>query len=510
MSLGNNLLAGLLNSIWSAIITLLSVPLYLKLLGAESYGLIGFFITTQALLTILDLGLSSTINREVARNNAVKNKEKSADLLQMLAIIYWAIAAVIGISMLILSPWIAHSWLQSKNIDLKTLSTAVSLIGLVLACRWPIALYQGALLGAQKQVLQSSINIIMVTMSNLGAILVLMFLSKTIQAYFIWQAVVGMIYVLTIRFFALKEVGKPDHFKFDILRLKSIWRFSAGMSGIALAGLALTQLDKVMLSKMLPLEAFGNYMLATLLVSGLYLLITPFYNLIYPRFSYLAIRNDEVNLYHLYSHGSRLLAAMLFSTASLLVVYSYDIVNIWTGDPNLALKVSPLVSILAMGSALHGVMYFPFALLLAYGKTNLALKINGLLLLLLAPLIYILTLKYGALGAALSWLVLHIIYVLFGTFMTHQALLKGIGTQWLLKDVGTPLLISIALGLFSYFYIVTATHYSSFWKVAIGMLILVFGFILSISTSPTLRSELIRYSQLAITSINFRIKKVFQ
>lgn len=510
MNLGSNLLAGLVNSIWSAIITLLSVPFYLKLLGAESYGLIGFFITTQALLTFLDLGLSSTINREVARNNSVKNKEISAELLQTFAIIYWAIAAVIGISIVVLSSWIANLWLQSKNIDSKTLSTAICLIGLVLACRWPIALYQGALLGAQKQVLQSTINIIMVTISNLGAILVLMFFSKTIQAYFIWQAVAGIIYVLTIRFFALKEIGKPIHFKFDILRLKSIWRFSAGMSGISFAGLALTQLDKVMLSKLLPLEAFGNYMLATLLVSGLYLLITPFYNLIYPRFSYLVIRNDEAALHHLYSHGSRLLAAILFSTASLLVVYSYDIVLIWTGDQNLALKVSPLVSILAMGSALHGVMYFPYALLLAYGKTSLALKIHGILLLLLAPLIYVLTSKYGVVGAACSWLALHIVYVLFATLMTHRILLKGIGMQWLIKDVGTPFLISVALGLFGYFYIVADTHYSSFWKVAIGILTVVFGFILSISTSMTLRDELIRYSQLAINNINFRIKKVFQ
>lgn len=58
MSLSRNLLAGLANSIWTALIGLAVVPLYLKYLGIEAYGLIGFFVTTQALLQLLDMGLA--------------------------------------------------------------------------------------------------------------------------------------------------------------------------------------------------------------------------------------------------------------------------------------------------------------------------------------------------------------------------------------------------------------------------------------------------------------------
>lgn len=49
---------------------LVFVPLYIKFLGMEAYGLIGFFATLQALFSILDLGLGATLNRELARASA--------------------------------------------------------------------------------------------------------------------------------------------------------------------------------------------------------------------------------------------------------------------------------------------------------------------------------------------------------------------------------------------------------------------------------------------------------
>ena len=62
-----NLVANFAGQGWTAIMVLAFVPLYLKFLGIEAYGLIGFYAMLQAAFQILDLGLSQTINREMAR-----------------------------------------------------------------------------------------------------------------------------------------------------------------------------------------------------------------------------------------------------------------------------------------------------------------------------------------------------------------------------------------------------------------------------------------------------------
>ena len=54
----------------SFVVFLIAVPLYLRLLGAEAYGLVGLFTTVMVAAAALDLGLGATLNREVARLTA--------------------------------------------------------------------------------------------------------------------------------------------------------------------------------------------------------------------------------------------------------------------------------------------------------------------------------------------------------------------------------------------------------------------------------------------------------
>lgn len=491
MKLGFNLLAGLTNSVWSALIGLAVVPFYLKYLGIEAYGLIGFFITTQAVLGLLDMGMSPTINREVARCSAQGDLKEAGKLLHTLAVVYWFTAGAIALLILLFGSWIAEYWLKSRQLPLQTITHAVMLMGLVVACRWPIGLYQGALIGAQRLTVSSGINMVMATISSLGAVAVLAFVSPTIEAFFIWQACVGLIYAIVMRGAAWRIIGKLSELKFDIDKLKSVWRFTAGMSGIGLMSVVFTQLDKVILSKMLGLEEFGHYMLATVVVSGLYVLINPVFNVIYPRMSALVVGNDKEKLTELYRLGTRMLAAVLFPIAMLLVVFSKDLVFVWTDNLSIASSVAPVIALMAIGSALHGVMYFPYALQLAYGMTSLSLTINAILMILLVPLIVFFALTYGALGGAMAWLALHLFYLLLGTWLTHRSLLKGLGAGWLLQDVGIPLILSILLGLMAHYSSVQNTEYSILLKLIIGATLALLSSVLSISSSSQLRTVML-------------------
>jgi O-antigen/teichoic acid export membrane protein len=486
MSLSRNFIAGLANSAWSAMIGLAMVPLYIKYLGIESYGLIGFYVTTQALLQLLDMGLAPTINREVARHSASGNLKEAGKLLHTLGVVYWSMAAGIALLIAGLAPLIAGHWLQAKHLSQLNIEHAVMLMGLVIACRWPIGLYQGALIGAQRLTVSSGINILMITIASLGAVAVLAFVSPTIEAFFIWQVTVGLVYVATMRWAVWRVIGRLKNIQFDLDQLKSIWRFSAGVSGVSLTALVLTQIDKVILSNVLGLEEFGQYMLATVVVSGLYVLISPIFNVVYPKFSELVVTGDEEKLTNLYRLGTRMLATVLFPIAMVLVVFSNDLVHIWTGNPSLASSVAPIISILAIGTALHGVMYFPYALQLANGMTRLPLMINTILMIVLVPLIVAFALTYGALGGAMAWLTLHILYLFLGTWMTHRYLLKGVGGKWLLHDVGLPLLLSIFTGLIGYF-VVQGYVSQTYIKLTGASVLTLLAISLSLFVSPQMR-----------------------
>ena len=484
MPLGRNLAAGLASSIWIAIIGLAVVPLYLKYLGVEAYGLIGFFATTQAMFQLLDLGLAQTVNREISRYSAQAKWLEVRNLLHTLAVIYWIMGVSIAVVVFGLAPSIAGHWIEAEQLSPQTLERAVQLMGVVIACRWPIGLYQGALNGLERIATTSAINAVMMTLGSVGAVVVLAFVSASIEAFFMWQACVGIASALTMRLFAWRAIQFPGASRFDSGELRRIWRFTTGVGVLALSGVVLTQLDKLLLSKLLNLSDFGHYMLATVIANGLYLLINPLFNVIYPRFSTLVAMGQEAELRMLYRLGTRMFVTMLFPIALMVAVFARELAYVWTRDEAIAHSVAPLLRFLSLGTALHGVMYVPYALQLAYGLPRLALKINLVLLCLLVPLTFFLASHFGAIGGALSWFVLHLVYVLLGSWLTHRELLVGIGGPWLLRDVAVPLVSSAAVFLAVYYVVMRIEP-----GVAVSLLFAVFAALLSILLSVAMSPQ---------------------
>lgn len=445
MRLKRDISIGLVNSVWSAAVTLASVPVFVHYLGIEAYGIVGFFAAVQGLLQVLDMGLAPTMNREVARFSALGNIAGAANLLRSLASVYWGMACVIGLLIYWLAGPIAARWLQVKTLDSQTVEHGVILLGLVTACRWPIGLYQGVLLGALRVNVASVINMLMIALANGGAIIVLACVSATIEAFFLWQALVGILYAIAMRSAAWRVLAAPPGSRIEWSELKRVGPFALGMSGIAASGIVMTQMDKVILSRLLSLDDFGRYALAGVLASGLYLFVTPTFNIIFPRLSSLAAKSDESGMAELYRTGSQLLSAALFPMAATAAFYSYDLLSLWTRDAQLAAALAPITSLLLVGAVLNGVMHFPYALQLACGATRVPLTINAVLLLLMVPLTTLLAIEYGALGGAMAWAALNFVYLLLGTWLTHRSLLRGHGLSWLMFDIAIPAGIAVVV-----------------------------------------------------------------
>ena len=67
----HNAISNYIGQAYSMFITLASVPICIKYLGTEAYGLIGFFVLLQNFTSFLDFGLSITINRLIAQAKVI-------------------------------------------------------------------------------------------------------------------------------------------------------------------------------------------------------------------------------------------------------------------------------------------------------------------------------------------------------------------------------------------------------------------------------------------------------
>ncbi|HEY2178125.1 MAG TPA: oligosaccharide flippase family protein [Caulobacteraceae bacterium] len=494
MKLGWNLAAGLANSISSAVIVLAVTPLYLKFVGIEAYGLIGFFVLLQSLFGLLDMGLAPTINREVARGSIAKDQGEVRDLLHTVALIYWGLAAVTAAAMVWAAPFIGAHWLNASDLPPAMVAQAVMLMALIVAVRFPIGLYGGVLLGAQHMVAASLIEVTMIAAANIGAVVVLAWVSPTIQAFFVWQASVAVIYVVTIRAVAWRTLGRSEAVRgprFDGAALRRIWRFAGAMAVTALLGTFFLQSDKLVLSRIVSLAALGQYTLAGVAARSLYLFMTPAFSAIYPRLSALHAEGDNAQVKILYKSGTRLLMAIIFPAAGFIGLFATDIMTLWTGNAGLAAAVTPLVRLLLFGTALNGAMHLPYALQLACGKSSLAMWISLILVVAFAPLVIVLALSYGAVGAAAAWAILNTLYLFLGTYMTHRSLLPGEGLRWLARDVGTPFAIAAVVTVGGG-YLVQLLPLAEVWRLLLGALLAGAACLLSVASSGELRRGALR------------------
>ena len=491
--LKKNIIANFVGSGWIALMGIVFIPIYIKFLGIDSYGLIGIYASLQAMFGLFDFGLSTTLNRELARLSGQTDKAgEMRDLVRTLEIIYWILGAAIALAVILLAPLIANYWIQPGKLSTDTIRQAIMVMGLTIAFQFILTFYCGGLLGLQKQILLNSITVLITTLKFAGAILVLWLISSSIQAFFIWQTLIGILVTILVAYFLWQNLPYSEQpARFRIRLLQEIWQFAVGLSGIAILALILTQMDKIILSKLLTLENFGYYTLASGVAVTLYCLIGPIFNAVYPKFTQLVSSGDQLELQKLYHRTCQLMSVIIIPPALVIAFFSPEILLLWTRNPVIVEHTHTILSLLIIGTALNGLMHLPYALQLAYGWTKLAFYTNLIAVIILVPSIIYMTKWYGPGGAAAVWVALNCAYILISIQFMHRRLMPEEKWRWYFQDLGMPVGLTLLIAMFWAFFLPQGI--SSFWLILYLVMVWLNCVIAAILGAPQLYSIIHEY-----------------
>lgn len=417
------------------------VPLYLKILGAEAFGLVGFFVMLQVWLAVLDLGMTPTMSREAARyTGGERSLQAVLDLLRTLEILALAAAVVIIIAVSASANWVALHWLQLGSLSADSAMTALSLMGIVVATRFGENLYRGAILGLQRHVALNVTISAIATVRGLGAVAALNWIEPTISVFFLWQACVSLVTLIVFIAMTYRSLPVAERSgRFSVYELRGITRFAGGIIGITFLATLLTQADKVLLSKLLSLDDFGFYSIAAVLAGSLFTLAKPINQTMFPRLCELHAGRQQMAFAETYHLGAQLVSVLVGGVAIAAIVFSEPILRLWLQDDDVARRNAPLLSLLMMGNLFNTVMAIPYQSQLACGWTSLTLKVNSAAVVLLIPAVLLVTPLYGAIGAACIWVLLNIGYIVVGAQFMFRRILKGEKWRWFLRDLLTPM-----------------------------------------------------------------------
>ena len=430
---------------WSAVMGLAFIPVYMKLMGPEAFGLVGLFVMLQAVFSLLDAGLGNKLNHDFARLSADSSPgQKYRDLLRTLEIPLWTAAFLGSAVILAVGPFVADHWLNVETLSLSTVGTSLRLMGLILLFQLPLMFYAGGLMGLQRQVLSSALNATWYTLRFAGGAMVVLFVAPTPEAFFTWQLIVAVLSAsctaLVLRC-CLPAGERRPRLSWNLLA--SNWRFTTGLGAISVTILVLNQVDKLILSKLVSLKDFGYYTLAWSVANGLRMLTEPMFSTLFPKLSCLVGKGDQQRLTATYHAGCQLMTIILVPAGVFLAMFAPEIMFLWMRDPSAVEQTHLLITTLSVGNTLLGLMVLPYALQLAHRWTSLSLGTNLVFVFLLTPLLLLLVPRYGAPAAAWLWLLLNAAYVCVAVPIMHRRLLRHELWRWYANDIAMSAIAAI-------------------------------------------------------------------
>jgi O-antigen/teichoic acid export membrane protein len=371
-------------------------------------------------------------------------------LLRSLEVVFIVIAIVAGGGVFLARHWFAQEWLTIQELDVKLVGTCIGLMGVMLAFRCFSCLYRGGIEGFEQQVWLNQYNIIFNTLRFPGALVVIWLAEGSLLAFFVFQFAISIAEFCAIKIKLYKIVFGSERVvaKFSVAEIKRVLPFAAGLAYTGGIWVLVTQLDKLLLSKYLPLKEYGYFTLVAVVSSAILLLSGPVSRAILPRMTVLLAQKNEHEMLELYRLATRLVVCIVAPVALVLSLFPYEIIYIWTGDQYAAEWITPVLPLFALGNGLLVIGAFQYYLQYAHGKLRIHVLFNTFSAAVSIPLIVYAAIHHGAVGVGYVWLGLRIVSLLLWTPYVHKIFAPGMHVTWLFKDVLPALLVAaISAGL---------------------------------------------------------------
>jgi O-antigen/teichoic acid export membrane protein len=434
LSVVQNTLLSYAGQAYTLLVGILIMPFYLGHLGAEVYGLIGFYAVLQAWLMLLDVGLSPSLVRQIAhhQSQAQEGQRDGGWLMRSFEVIFLPLTLITCLAVWLISPWLAEHWLNAQALDTGTIVKCITVMGVMVALRLYATLYKSGLQGLEMHAWLNGANVVIATVRYFGGLFLVAEVSQDPLVFFEFQLVVAVIETLIFAFKAYDRLPAPKLLSgFNWALVKPIVPFALSISGTSILWIILTQLDKMLLSEQLLLTEYGYFSLVALMTTGILMLINPMVQTLLPRMTVLMAEGREHDMQLLYLAASRLASTFLFPLAAIIAMHSGELIYAWSGDRAAATWCQPILLWYALGTAIMTVSAFQYHLQYAYGQFRLHVWYTLASAVITVPVMIFAVQTKGALGAAVAWFVLRLVSFAIWPQIVHHHLARDVHGTWL-------------------------------------------------------------------------------
>ncbi len=412
MTLVKNALSNYLGAGVVILAPIIALPWYLNALGAKQYGLVSFIAFLQTILGLLDAGIGQALIHEFAvrYGSSAAARRDAAAILYGFERIYWIFSFCVGCVLFLSAGFISDYWLKLDGISTSLGVFAVYGSAAIFMFQFPGFVYRSFLVGVQAQTSLGVVTMVSTLLRHGGAVLILQ-TYPTLYAYIVWHAICLLLETLGRAMLAWKVLNvERKMIQWNMGMLQTTWRHVAGLSGATLLGVLTTQVDKVLLSRMVSVEDFGKYMIASTLSLGILQLIAPLIQAVQPRA--IQLHASPEKLRKLYMKLILIIGAMILFGAITFSCMGEWVLFMWLKNAHVVAYIYPIMTVLLLGTALNALYNVGYLDWIVHKNVRGIRNVNILSLILSILIIPVLVSLLGVVGAAFGWVVVNVIGLL--------------------------------------------------------------------------------------------------
>ena len=442
-----NIISSIFTKIFVSFIALIFVPIYVSIIGLDYFGIIAIFTIVSSIFGIFDLGISNSLNRLIAVN--IEDSSSLSTLINQtkaLEILYWMIGLALTLIFISLSGFIANQLAASETFSPQRMHYIIIIFAILFFIQWPTNFYSAGLYGLQRHSLLNFSNVAMLLLRNFLGLAYLRFYDNSIEGFLIWQCIGYSIWAFVLFIIFHRILPKSNiKFKFSFNLIRELIPFAKGLFFISIFTVLITQFDKIVLSKLIPIEQLGIYGISAIAASTVQYYAAGFYTAMFPKFSSLSSASHKEELKYLFNKVTLICSVLTFSTMSVFIFYSSELIYLWTKNSEIVDSSRNIIIILTIGTALHSQSNLFLALQLSKKEISIPIYKNMIMLALLLPTSIFFIRNYGVIGAAMSWLSVSTLTFIFEPIFTYNKLLGKNFNLWLISSSLAPLLSSLLI-----------------------------------------------------------------
>ena len=426
---------------------LIAVPLLIRGLGTDRFGVLTLAWMVIGYFSLFDLGLGRALTQLVAETLTDGHDTHSPPIVWT-AIAMMFVLGLLGTLMLsLVSPWLVYSGLKiPPPLQIETLHSFY-----LLAAAIPLVVVTAGLVGILSAFQRfGMINAIRVPMGVFAFLAPLAILPFSQDLLMVTAVLVTVRLLVFIAFVAacwhLLPPLRPGT-RLHYVGLKRLFHFGVWTTVTNLVSPLMVYLDRFVIGGMISVAAVAYYATPYEVVTKLLIVSSAVVGVLFPAFAATHIQDRE-RLVQLFVRGTKHVALILFPVIVMITAFAHEGLRWWLGD-EFAHHSTSVLQYLAIGVFVNGLAQVFATLIQGIGRPDVSAKLHLLELPLYLLVLWWAIQNHGIRGAAMAWtgrMVLDgvLLFWLSSRFLgEHTALLKRMTAGMLGALAGVMLPVAI-------------------------------------------------------------------